>query len=78
MKIYRQNQLSYPMKTWHYPRLGNGTSSVDEMPQGNRNRKWGFAVSSIYDRMELSPWLIETVNAVASIVDKFLKDIAEA
>jgi hypothetical protein len=33
-----------------------------------------IAVSSIYDRMELSPWLIETVNTVAPIVDKFLKD----
>lgn len=36
-----------------------------------------IAVSSVYDRMELSPWLIETVNYVAPIVDKFLKDHSE-
>jgi hypothetical protein len=36
-----------------------------------------IAVSSIYERMELSPWLIETVNYVAPIAEKFLKDYPE-
>jgi hypothetical protein len=33
-----------------------------------------IAVSSIYERMELSCWLIETINHVAPIVEEFLKN----
>jgi hypothetical protein len=36
-----------------------------------------IAVSSIYERTELSPWLIEAVNHVASNVSKFLDERPE-